>query len=229
MKYYLISLCMSRGEVEYLKKLSEDNFIYYNFNEMEKLEDFLLTIHTHVVIAINLEPEHSGDLEQGSDLTILNLSSRLANREHTHTILLPTNASTSDRVFGSSFSVASYIIKPFNLLELVYTAENLITKSSKHLNVISDENFYINLVTREVLYKDKKLNVGPKLFDMIVYFVNNPGKVISRSEFLEQIFDITDYLDDRSIDANIKKIRKKTDYTLIQTVRGKGYRYYNGA
>ncbi|MFV0499550.1 MAG: winged helix-turn-helix domain-containing protein [Bacilli bacterium] len=224
MKLHMITLGFSKTESLYLASMSKMHFSYNNFFEIENLETYISGINGKIVVVINYQPESKKSFEQQEELIILNFAKSLQIHDNINVILLANDTGTEDRVFWTIYTNALYILRPLDLLEVFYTTKRLLQTSTLS-TIISDNNFYIDIVKREILYHDHPLKLGPKLFELIVYFVSNPGRVISRNELLSNVFKINDYLDDRSIDTNIKKIRKKTNYELLDTIRGQGYLY----
>lgn len=224
MKIHMITLGFSETESLYMSSMAEVHFLYKNFFEIESLETYISDVRGKIVVVINYQPESKKTLEQHEELKILNLAKALQKHDNINVILLANDTGTEDRIFWTIYTNAMYILRPLDLLEVFYTSQRLLQTSTLS-TIISDNNFYIDIVRREILYHDEPLKIGPKLFELIVYFVSNPGRIISRNKLLSNVFKINDYLDDRSIDTNIKKIRQKTNYELLDTIRGQGYLY----
>lgn len=224
MKLHMIALGFSEAESLYISSMAEVHFLYKNFLEIEHLKAYISDVHGKIVVVINYQPESKKAFEQQEELQILNLAKSLQKHDNINVILLANDTGTEDRIFWTIYTNAIYILKPLDLLEVFYTTQRLLQTCTLS-TIINDNNFYIDIIRREIFYHDEHLKVGPKLFELIVYFVSNPGRIISRNELLSNVFKINDYLDDRSIDTNIKKIRQKTNYELLDTVRGQGYLY----
>lgn len=224
MKLHMITLGFSETESLYMSSMAEVHFLYKNFFEIESLENYIYDVRGKIVVVINYQPESKKAFENQEELNILNLAKSLQKQDNINVILLANDTGTEDRIFWTIYTNAMYILRPLDLLEVFYTTQRLLQTSTLS-TIISDNNFYIDIVRREILYHDEPLKVGPKLFELIVYFVSNPGRIITRNELLSNVFKINAYLDDRSIDTNIKKIRQKTNYELLDTIRGQGYLY----
>lgn len=224
MKLHMITLGFSVTESLYMSSMAEVHFLYKNFFEIESLENYIYDVRGKIVVVINYQPESKKAFENQEELNILNLAKSLQKQDNINVILLANDTGTEDRIFWTIYTNAMYILRPLDLLEVFYTTQRLLQTSTLS-TIISDNNFYIDIVRREILYHDEPLKVGPKLFELIVYFVSNPGRIITRNELLSNVFKINAYLDDRSIDTNIKKIRQKTNYELLDTIRGQGYLY----
>lgn len=167
-----------------------------------------------VIIAINIDKD--------SELKY-RLTARLKNRFNTTIIYISSDGTPDDRVRWLSYGATTYIEKPYKAEELLRYARNFGKKS--RTNILIDETFSIDLIYNTVVYKGTKIKLSPKLFELLVYLVKNTGKIISRDEIIREVYG-TDYcLSARNIDTLIKDLRSKTDKTIVQTIRGVGYKY----
>lgn len=117
-----------------------------------------------------------------------------------------------------------YVIKPTSPIILLKRIEVLLRRvNSKKIegaqDLIIDEEGY------RIIYKSKDLNLTVTEFLIFKIFKDNPKRVFTREQLIEQVFEGDYYGSDRVIDAHIKNIRKKMPYNLIETVIGLGYRW----
>ncbi|MCF7820124.1 MAG: response regulator transcription factor [Candidatus Pacebacteria bacterium] len=123
-----------------------------------------------------------------------------------------------------------YLNKPFSLEELWATIKALSRRSSYKLEnkqLLKHKGFEINQENFTVKYKNKKLDLSAKELELLIFLINNQGKILSRQEILEKIWDINANLFTNSIDVHISNLRKKLKpfkaENLIKTIKNKGY------
>lgn len=227
MSFNLVGLDFSDNEAEFLEVECDEICTYHNLEINDpNIINYIDSLEGHTVVVINSNPEHRGYIIYEWEMPKVNLANKLYDMDNVNVMfLIDSDYNSEDRWFMTSYCGSSYLVHPVSYLEVIDEARRL--SNNLQETIIGDNNFSINLISREIFYGKTKLKTGPKLFDLIVYFVIHPNQLLTRKELLSKVFDINDYLDDRSIDANIKKIRKMTNFNILETVRGKGYIYYN--
>lgn len=103
----------------------------------------------------------------------------------------------------------------------------VLSRSNKTLGTYIYESLVIDIPGHIVKIDDKELNITPKEYDLLLYFIKNENIALSREQLLTNVWGY-DYLgDDRTIDTHVKMLRKNLGKyrTLIKTVRGVGYKY----
>ncbi len=146
-------------------------------------------------------------------------------------ILLTAKGEEYDKVFGFDLGADDYVVKPFSPKELMARIKAVLKRT--HITVEPKEQVYvyknlsINPVSYEARVNNKKLNLTPKEFELLVYFTNNKGIVLTRENLLNEIWSYDFYGDSRTVDTHIKMLRNNLgEYReLIKTVWGVGYRY----
>ena len=121
-----------------------------------------------------------------------------------------------------------YMIKPINLKEMVLRIQALLRRAQleneKKVKIGNTELDYESLT---MTINGESYELPPKEFYLLFKLLNNPGKIFTRTELLEEIWGVDSDSDERNVDAHIKKIRKKigegTEFD-IETVRGLGYK-----
>ncbi len=152
----------------------------------------------------------------------------------TPVIFLTAMNTISDKILGLSIGVDDYIVKPFDPAELVARVDLRILKSKKRKNNI--ENFKRGALRFELyglrLYiesdnAEKKIDVTPIEFKILLKLAQNTNRVFSRQQILDSVWGNNVYIDDRSIDKHISAIRKKIEphHKYIRTVSGVGYEF----
>jgi DNA-binding response OmpR family regulator len=114
---------------------------------------------------------------------------------------------------------------PFPIQELLARIQSLMRRPRSYV----DKNIYIgdfllDLDNRSVYKDDKDIEIRKKEYDLFEYLVRNKGRVVSRCELLDHVWDYREYIGSNTVDVHIKRLRDKLeDKDLIETVHGVGY------
>ena len=140
-------------------------------------------------------------------------------------IFLTAKSSVLDKVKGLNLGAYDYIVKPFDMLELIARADAVLRRTKKIDNFFILENVKINLDSREVFYDEKLLELTPKEFILLEVLIKNKNIALSREKLLEIAWGY-DYMGDtRTVDVHIASLRKKLKWEkIIKTVYKLGYR-----
>ena len=149
----------------------------------------------------------------------------------TPAIFLTSKDSLEDRVNGFQAGGDDYVIKPFSLIELqarinavLRRVKNQITERYSIGNVIVDAHL------QKVTWSGEKIVLSQKELSLLLLFLRNPNTIFSRHQILEQIWGSSDFIDPNIVDQYVSYLRRKLDVggtaSLIQTVRGEGYRLH---
>lgn len=146
-------------------------------------------------------------------------------------IMLSARADESDQLFGYELKTDDYIVKPFNPKLLVAKVKALLRRDGKVERTSNMEAGEIKLDSskREVRLKDSSLELTPKEYDMLYFFMENDGIALSREKILNSVWGWDYYGDLRTVDTHIKRLRRKIGEHYIQTVRGFGYKFDSNA
>ena len=151
-------------------------------------------------------------------------------------IMLTAKATEDNKVQGLSEGVDDYIIKPFSPRELVARIKTVLRRANgrqkdKALQVF---DLLLDPTSHRISIEDKPLEMGPTEFRLLKFFMLNQEKVFSRDHIQDAVWGVNVYLEERTIDVHIRRLRKALssientaiDYAkLVQTVRGAGYRF----
>jgi two-component system, OmpR family, copper resistance phosphate regulon response regulator CusR len=145
-------------------------------------------------------------------------------------LILTAMGTTEDKITGLDSGADDYLVKPFEFRELLARMKSLLRRSStsssggNHLKFLDLE---MNLDTYEVTRGDRKIELTQKEFALLEYLLRNKGRVLSRIDIAEKIWDITFDTGTNVIDVYINFLRKKIDKDfspkLIHTQTGVGY------
>jgi DNA-binding response OmpR family regulator len=182
-----------------------------------------LELNTYDFILIDLS------LPDGDGLEILK-NAKKSNPDAAY-IIITARTNLKDRVSGLDLGADDYLAKPFYLLELQSRMQAIARRKFS----ITDEllalgEFHIDLQKRLILFKEQKIELSRKQFDLLSYLLLHKNRVLTRVQLSEHIWGtfVNDDYDSNYIDAHIKNIRKKlniwADTEWLETVRGVGYR-----
>lgn len=143
-------------------------------------------------------------------------------------ILLTAKREEIDRINGFELGTDDYVTKPFSPKELIMRVRALLKRCGK---LSQDELIELNGVTIDITKKTVKtkdsdeLGLSTREFDLLVYFADNKGIVLTRNNLFERIWGYDTDTDTRVLDTTIKRLRKKLgdSGSCIKTIRGTGY------
>ena len=162
------------------------------------------------------------------------LARRLKNDPHYKQlpiILLTARSEEADKIRGLEIGADDYMTKPFSPKELVARIKAVMRRSGKlnESGQISVDNIVLDPEQHRLSIEGKILEISPTEFKLMQFFMSNPDKVYSRTHLLDQVWGRSVYIEERTVDVHIRRLRKiLADYgreDLIQTVRGFGYRF----
>ncbi|WP_462427280.1 response regulator transcription factor [Fusobacterium varium] len=142
-------------------------------------------------------------------------------------IMLTARADESDQLFGFELETDEYMIKPFNPKLLVAKVKALLRRDGKIVDKTYLEfgDLIIDTSKRVVKLGDVILELTPKEYDLLYFFIENKGLALSREKILNSVWGWDYFGDSRTVDTHIKRLRKKIGDNFIQTVRGFGYKF----
>ena len=147
-------------------------------------------------------------------------------------IMLTAKSDESDKVLGLESGADDYVTKPFSPKELVARIKALLRRTApqKDMEVVKYGNITLNPMTHKVTDGDSNVELGPTEFKLLHFFMTHPERVFSRSQLLDLVWGRNIYVEERTVDVHILRLRKSfasNSSKCIQTVRGAGYRMSN--
>lgn len=144
-------------------------------------------------------------------------------------IMLTARGTESDKVAGLEKGADDYIVKPFSPRELIARIRAVLRRGNAETErTVVCGPLAINEARFSVLVDGVPVPLGVIEFKMLLVLANNPGRVYSRSQLLERVWDDSEGFDERTVDVHILRLRKRLAGTaaenIVQTVRGVGYR-----
>lgn len=146
-------------------------------------------------------------------------------------VMLTARGEEEDKVRGLEVGADDYITKPFSPKELIARLKAVMRRvSPTSLDEIIDvQGLKLDPVSHRVTVNDKPVDMGPTEFRMLHFFMTHQERVFSREQLLNNIWGTNVYVEDRTVDVHIRRLRKALEPQLhdklIQTVRGAGYRF----
>lgn len=146
-------------------------------------------------------------------------------------IMLTARSQEDDRVRGLDGGVDDYVTKPFSSRELVARIKAVLRRSAPEgdADQVTIEGLVMNLASHRVIANDQTVELGPTEFRMLRFFMTHPDRVYSRSQLLDHVWGGNVFVEERTVDVHILRLRKALAPTghdrFIQTVRGAGYRF----
>jgi two-component system, OmpR family, response regulator len=149
---------------------------------------------------------------------------RLRRRKPTPVLMLTARDAPADRVRGLDLGADDYLIKPFDLSELLARLRSLIRRAAgQPASVIHVGDIVIDVRSRSVTMDGKPVALTAREFAILEYLALHRGKVVSRTELYEHLVDENDDTLSNLLDVHVFAIRKKLRPNLITTRRGQGY------
>lgn len=145
-------------------------------------------------------------------------------------ILLTARGEEEDKIRGLEIGADDYVTKPFSPKELMARIKAVMRRSGKlsEFGQISIGDLTLDSEQHRLTVAGKNLEVSPTEFRLLQFFMSNPDKVYSRTHLLDQVWGRSVYIEERTVDVHIRRLRKILAEAgreeLIQTVRGFGYR-----
>jgi len=150
--------------------------------------------------------------------------SRLRKTKKTPVLMLTARDQTRDRVRGLDTGADDYMVKPFDLPELFARLRALIRRSvNKTTNVIEIGDVKIDTAARNVLLKEKPVELTAREYALVEFLALHRGEVVTRTQLYEHLFDEDDSTLSNLLDVHVSNIRKKLGHDFIVTRRGHGY------
>lgn len=141
------------------------------------------------------------------------------------TIFLTARSNLSDKVKGLTLGADDYLVKPFEMLELLARVDAVLRRTKKESKNFKLDGIKIDFESRQVFLNEHPVECTPKEFDLLEVLVNNRNIALSRDRLLELAWGYDYVGDTRTVDVHIQKLRKKLDMeSRIKTVYKMGYR-----
>jgi two-component system, OmpR family, phosphate regulon response regulator PhoB len=167
-------------------------------------------------------------------LSGIELCRRLRTRAETQRlpiIMLTARGEETERVRGLQTGADDYIVKPFSVPELVARVRALLrrAKPEQVASLLRAGDIELDRDNRRVHRCGREIHLGPTEFRLLEYLMQTPGRVFSREQLLDGVWGHDVYVDERTVDVHVGRLRKVINRTgtrdPIRTVRGSGYSF----
>jgi two-component system, OmpR family, response regulator RegX3 len=161
------------------------------------------------------------------DFDGLDVCRMLRERSDVPIIVVTARGEEADRVVGLELGADDYVVKPFGLRELIARIRAVTRRSAGRMNAgpIVAGRIRVDERARQVLVGGQEVELTPKEFELLLALARDPGVVMSRRRLLEDVWQTTWYGSTKTIDVHVAALRRKLgDPSLIETVRGVGFR-----
>ena len=144
-------------------------------------------------------------------------------------LMLSARAEEVDRVRGLETGADDYVVKPYSVVELMARVRAQLRRARPSTvgMVLDYADVRLDTETHRVYRADKVLKLGPTEFRLLATFMEKPGRVFSRENLLDRVWGRDIYVDTRTVDVHIGRLRKALGQhggeDLLRTVRGAGY------
>ena len=147
-------------------------------------------------------------------------------------IVLSARGEEYDKIHGFETGIDDYVVKPFSPRELLLRINAILSrrvnkKSERECDIYEKEGLKIDFTGRIIYIDGTPVQMTPKEYELLFYFVRNRNIALSREKLISDIWGYDFFGDDRTLDTHIKLLRKSLgDYSkFIVTLRGMGYRF----
>jgi DNA-binding response OmpR family regulator len=150
-------------------------------------------------------------------------------------IMLTAKGETFDKVLGLELGADDYITKPFETKEVIARIKAVLRRSSSVSSTtettkeVNFDKLSINLTNYELKVDGKAIDTPPKELELIFHLANNPNRVYTRDQLLDEVWGFEYYGDSRTVDVHVKRLREKlegvSEKWSLKTVWGVGYKF----
>ncbi len=160
------------------------------------------------------------------------LCRRIRARQDTRAIpilMLTARGEESDRIRGLSTGADDYVVKPFSLPELMARVKAILRRTApeRMADVLKSGEIELDRGAHRVSRGNREVRLGPTEFRLLEFMMQSPGRVLSREQLLDGVWGRDAYVDERTVDVHIGRLRKALvrgkERDPIRTVRGAGY------
>jgi len=150
-------------------------------------------------------------------------------------VMVTAKGQEVDKIIGLELGADDYITKPFSVRELVARVRAVLRRSERKPapeggDVFSFHGLQVDYSSYEVRLDGRKVDLGPKEMNLLIFFTKHPGRVYSRDQLLDYVWGDETYVEPRTVDVHISRLRvaiekDKENPEYILTVRGIGYKF----
>ena len=147
-------------------------------------------------------------------------------------LMLTAKGETADKVSGLSMGADDYIVKPFEMKEVIARIHAVLRRSGgeeEKPKKLTFDNLVIDMESFEMIVAGKKTDAPPKELELLYFLASSPNRVYTRDQLLDEVWGFDYFGDSRTVDVHIKRLREKlegaSDKWSLKTVWGVGYKF----
>lgn len=168
------------------------------------------------------------------DTSGLELARQLRRDENTRDIpiiMLTARADEADKIAGLEGGADDYVTKPFSARELLARIQAVLRRSAPAgaQERVAFDGLTLDQAGHRVLAEGRPIALGPTEYRLLAFLMTHPDRVYSRSQLLDRVWGGNVYVEERTVDVHIRRLRKALEHSgfdrFVQTVRGAGYRF----
>ena len=199
--------------------LKENGYGTFCLEKFDRTEEEILRAEPDLVLLDILLPGANGqeilrNLRQKSQIPVIMVTSREGDM---------------DQILAMSYGADDYITKPYNPTLLLLKMEALFRRIQPGApqEEVEYRGILLNLLRSTMTYQGEERVLSKNEFSILYYLIKNQGRIVSRDELMDHLWDCNDFIDDNTLTVNINRLRKKLEEAgiqgAIQTRRGQGY------
>ena len=143
-------------------------------------------------------------------------------------IMLTAKITEDDKILGLDSGADDYITKPFSTAELTSRVKAILRRTERNNSKkLKYADIEMDLIAHKIIRNGRKIKLGPKEYKLLKNFLEQPQRVFSRDQLLDRIWGENIYVEPRTVDVHIRRLRKAitadNEINIIRTVRDAGY------
>ena len=158
--------------------------------------------------------------------------SKIRETDKTPIIMLTAKGETIDKVAGLEMGADDYIVKPFEMKELLARVHAVLRRlgdEEERTRRLTFDGLVINLDSYELEVRGKRVDTPPKELELLFHLASSPNRVFTRNQLLDEVWGFDYFGDSRTVDVHIKRLREKlegvSEQWSLKTVWGVGYKF----
>lgn len=157
---------------------------------------------------------------------------KIREADKTPIIMLTAKGETTDKVSGLEMGADDYIVKPFEMKEVLARIHAVLRRFGAEETVdkkLSFDKLTINLDSYELVVDGKRIDTPPKELELLFHIASSPNRVFTRNQLLDEVWGFDYFGDSRTVDVHVKRLREKLEgisaQWCLKTVWGVGYKF----
>ena len=199
--------------------LKENGYETVCLEKFDKAEEEILCAEPDLVLLDILLPGTNGQ----------EILRNLRQKSQVPVIMVTSREGDMDQILAMSYGADDYITKPYNPTLLLLKMEALFRRIQPGApqEEVEYRGILLNLLRSTMTYQGEERVLSKNEFSILYYLIKNQGRIVSRDELMDHLWDCNDFIDDNTLTVNINRLRKKLEEAgiqgAIQTRRGQGY------